>query len=807
MRGLRIIQLGHSVAASYCGRMFAGTGAEVLLVEPESGSPLRSRGRRLGHSGRSALHEYLNAGKRSVLSGTSEDGQDELFRWADLIISDCDGQPEQAMALHARIEAVNPAAVHVVISGFGLTGPLATWRSTPLIDWAAGGYLYITGSSDRSPLQGGGPWASYLTGSTAAIGAQAALFHAARTGEGQLVDISAMESVASGHQWTLTMFTHTGAVKGRWGARFGESYHPMGLYEANDGRWVCIGAPSREQWENFCITVDAVELLADDELYAPGVRFERAEEIDVLTNAWLADHTADEAVEAFQANRVTASRVLDFHEVLGEQQLHERGFFTPRPDIHPDALLATTPFGLGEDREIAPAPALDEAGADLASILSAPRPYALPAVDLASVRVVEFSVAWAGPLAGRFLGDLGLDVIKVEHPTSRGLGTAGFSPGMKANGDWTWGALAPPNVRAEVYPDADPGDQPWNRMGIWNKMNRGKRSLCVDAKAEGGSEVLDRLIASADLLFHNFSPRGAKSLGINHARLLDRNPDIISVAMTGYGETGEMAAHASYGPILEAFAGFDEATGYRDLGPIRIGLAFPDAVGGVHGAFAILAALWEQRILGGPLHVDLSQLETLLSYAGELLLAASCTGSAPARLENSSLDFSPQGVYPCLGQDRWLALSVEDDTGWAALVSEIGSSELVALRELTIEQRRDRSEEVDALITAWTSLHEVGDLAERLQEAGVAACPAFDSRDLVESPHLAERGFMVQLNHTGVGPRLFPGTPLHLQRTPVVVRPSPALGNGNRDLTAELGFSAEQVAAMEAAGVLAVTPP
>lgn len=807
MRGLRIIQLGHSVAASYCGRLFAGVGGEVLLVEPASGSPLRSRGPRVGDSELSALHEYLNAGKRSVRSDPSGAVSDDLLRWADLVISDCDGHPEQALALQEHINELNPAAVHVVISGFGLTGPLANWRSTPLIDWAAGGYLYITGAADRSPLQGGGPWASYLTGSTAAIGAQAALFHAARTGEGQLVDISAMESVASGHQWTLTMYTHTGAVKGRWGARFGESYHPMSLYEAMDGRWVCIGAPSREQWENFCISVDAVELLADDALYAPGVRFERAEEIDVFTKAWLAERTAAEAVEALQGNRVPASRVLNFHEVTGEPQLHERGFFTSRPDIHPDALVPTTPFGLGDQRTIAPAPALGEASADLASILSSPRPCALPAVELCSLRVVEFSVAWAGPLAGRFLGDLGLDVIKVEHPTSRGLGTAGFTAGMKANGDWSWGALAPPNVRAEVYPDADPGDQPWNRMGIWNKMNRGKRSLCVDAKDEVGGQVLDRVIASADVLFHNFSPRGAKSLGINHDRLLERNPEIVSVAMTGYGETGAMAAHASYGPILEAFAGFDEATGYRDLGPIRIGLAFPDAVGGVHGAFAILAAIWEQRIVGGPLHVDLSQLETLLSYAGELLLAASCTGSAPARRENASVDFAPQGVYPCLGEDRWIALSVDDDAGWAHLLREIGSPDGEALRDLTVDQRRERAEEIDALIAAWSCQQEAAVIAERLQGGRVAACPVFDAQDLVESPHLAERGFMVELDHAAVGPRLFPGTPLRLQRTPVVVRPSPALGNANRDLTAELGFSDAQVAAMEAAGVLSVTPP
>ena len=115
--------------------------------------------------------------------------------------------------------------MHVVLSGFGLTGPYATWRNSPLVDWTSGGYAYITGEPDREPLQGGGPWAAYQHGCWAAIGAAAAAIHAARTGEGQLVDIGAMEAVAASHQWTLTMYTHTGGVKGRWGRRFGESFH------------------------------------------------------------------------------------------------------------------------------------------------------------------------------------------------------------------------------------------------------------------------------------------------------------------------------------------------------------------------------------------------------------------------------------------------------------------------------------------------------------------------------------------------------------------------------------------------------
>ncbi len=806
MKGLRVLQIGQSIASSYCTRMFAGTGAEVVLVEPAEGGRMRQVGPFVAGSDRRALHEYLQAGKESVV--LDEALLDTAIAWSDLVVSDCDGDPEATFELERRVRRLQPAAVHVAISGFGLTGPLSTWRSSPLIDWAAGGYLYITGAPDREPIQGGGPWASYLTGSTAAIGAQAALFHAGRTGVGQLVDISAMESVASGHQWSMTLYTHTGAIKGRWGTRFGESYHPMSLYECGDGRWVCIGAPSREQWENFCIATDAVELLADDALYAPGTRFERAAEIDARIADWLSARTASQVVEELQANRVTASEVQDFIEVIDTEQLHLRGFFDHRPDLHPDALVPNVPFEFAGIRSLGAAPELGaETQTFIASIAAAQGRSALPSVDLSTQRVVEFSVAWAGPLTGRYLAELGLQVLKIEHPTARGLGTGGFSAGLARGDDWEWGELAPAHIRSEVYPDADPGDRPWNRMGVWNKINRGKQSLCLDAKADGGGEVLHRLIERADVLLNNYSPRGARSLGIDDERLRAINPDIISVAMTGYGETGPLAAHASYGPILEAFSGFDQATGYADLAPIRIGLAFPDAVGGAHGTFAVLASIWERAATGERVHVDLSQLETLLCYAGELVLAASSAGEPPQPMGNRSLDASPQGVYPTKIADRWVAITVEDDVAWMSLLDAAQIDEPSGWRNLSVEQRREQSVEIDKWIGSWTSTAEAMEVASLLQAHHVVACPAFTNADIVDSEQIQQREFMVELDHPDVGPRLFPGSPLRLSATPVIINRAPSFGEHNTEVLSELGYSPEQIGDLLTAGTIGNRPP
>ena len=171
MRNVRVVEVDPNLAGAYCGRLFAGTGAEVVCAEPDSGTRLRGEGE--GY-----LWEYLAVGKSSVVLDGGV-ALDELLAWADVVISSCDGDADGALAFHERVvRRVNRSAVHVVTSGFGLTGPYRNWRHSPLIDWAAGGQLYLTGEPDREPVQGGGPWASYLTGATAAVGAAAALFQA-----------------------------------------------------------------------------------------------------------------------------------------------------------------------------------------------------------------------------------------------------------------------------------------------------------------------------------------------------------------------------------------------------------------------------------------------------------------------------------------------------------------------------------------------------------------------------------------------------------------------------------------------------
>ena len=195
---------------------------------------------------------------------------------------------------------------------------------------------------------------------------------------------------------------------------------------------------------------------------------------------------------------------------------------------------------------------------------------------LDGLRVLDLTIAWAGPLAGRFLADMGADVIHIERPTGRAA--PALDPGTRAAlRAWRWGTLPEPKTRGAVYPDADPGERPWNRSGVFNKINRNKRSLCLDLKQPDGAAIFRRLVAISDVLIENNSARAMPGLGFGYDTLAAINERLVMISMPGFGSTGPYAAWLSLGPIIEAASGLAGATGYRDGGPLKPGVAFAEA--------------------------------------------------------------------------------------------------------------------------------------------------------------------------------------------------------------------------------------
>jgi len=434
---------------------------------------------------------------------------------------------------------------------------------------------------------------------------------------------------------------------------------------------------------------------------------------------------------------------------------------------------------------------------------------------MSGIRVVEFGYAWAGPLVGRTLGDLGADVIKVEQDNARG-GRLPDDPTLRAAlDDWRRGEAVEPTLRASVYPEGEPEPEPWNRAGIFNKHNRNKRGLCADLKTDSGKRIWRRLVETSDVIVDNFSPRGAKSLGIDYETVRQWNPRIISVSCTGYGHTGPFRQRVSYGPVLEAHAGTASATGYAGDGPMKMGHAFPDPIGGLHGAFAVLAALWEREETGWGCFVDLSQLQTNAAVAGDLLLETSVQGQAPRR-GNRSRSSAPQGVYRCRNErpdaresmDMWIAITIEDDAAWLRFREVVTDERFREQRFETLDGRFDYHDELDDLINEWTRDQDRFVLTEQLQAAGIAALPVMTNGDLVQSEHLRERGFIVEWDQPGVGVYEYGGFPIHFSDWgPAEMRPAPQLGGDNREICEELGFSGEEIDGFIADGTLVDTPP
>jgi len=822
VRGIRVLDLSDGRAGAYCARLLAHTGADVVVGEPPEGSRLRqARVVDTDDGPISAAWEYLRANTASIVvgPGTSLAGLAGDF---DVVVLDEQGDLTSAHAEIAAARATHPRLVAAAITPYGFTGPKSTWRAGPLEHWALGGHMSLNGEPDRHPLPGGGPWLTHLVGATAAIGIGAALVNAATTGRGDLVEVSALEALANAHQWSFSLYTHNGVTKQRWGNRFGEQHHPLALYECIDG-WICIAAVSIHQWEGFCVAMDQVELLARDDFYVPAVRFDHADELDEIIAAWAATKTVAEAVSVLQDHQVPSGPVASLDDMLASPQLAARGFWahlagadTSTDGVRqsesgagggPTARLPGPPAHIeGVTPRFRRAPALG-AGRDG----TAPDARSWPAgvKPLAGVRVVEFTIAWAGPLVCRMLGDLGADVIKIEHPTARGLAMPPAEMILAERGGWEWGQLPGPLSRNGIFLNNDPGDDWFNRLGHWNKMNRSKRGLCLDLKASQGRDVLRRLVATADIVVNNYSPRGVRSAGITPAELREMNPGIVTLDMSGFGATGPDAERISWGPVLDAASGLASTTGYPDSGPYKQGIAFPDVVGGLHGTVTALAALWQRWGTGEPVAVDLSQLETAINVAGDQFAEASMRppGAAPlSRNGARARDAAPAGVYRCRGDDAWLALTVEDDAAWKSLAALLGDAECQPQWRTGTARHADH-DAIDVVIERWTQSRDKHDAAAELQAAGITASAVMTIADIVNDDHSAARGLMVDHARPGEQPQLFPGLPFRFDTTPAALSPPPRLGQHNDDILAELGYTPAEITALYDSNTIATTPP
>ncbi|MGH7933171.1 MAG: CaiB/BaiF CoA transferase family protein [Candidatus Binataceae bacterium] len=409
---------------------------------------------------------------------------------------------------------------------------------------------------------------------------------------------------------------------------------------------------------------------------------------------------------------------------------------------------------------------------------------------LEGIRIADFTWVWAGPFCTLQLAHLGADVIRIETSTRPCITR-----------------VLPP------WPDAKPGGL--NRSGYFNQYNQGKRSITLNFKDPAAIEVTRRLVAHSDVVINNFAYGVMERLGFGFDAVKKIKPDIIMMSLSGYGDTGPYKEYVAYGPAQVPLSGVSSLTGYRGWPPMHAGFSYADPNAGVHGAFAVLTALYHRAKTGEGQYIDMSQWECAMGVLAEGILEYTMNGVEPERNGNRDDLMAPHGIFKCLdrpekvlGQtvDQWVAIVAANDADWKRLANVIDAGFADDAKFATFAARKHNEDELDAIIAQWCSTRKADEVARMLQEAGVAAAVVADNRYLSEEdPQLKERDYFVYLEHPEVGTKQHCGVPFKLSRTECKVkRPAPLMGQHTDEvLTGLLGYRADEVKRMRAQGALA----
>ena len=819
LAGVRVLDLSEGIAGPFAARLLGDFGAEVIKIErPGTGDPARrappSARAEADHEG-SLLFQYLNWNKRGMIldlaCASAQETLRDLVSRADVLIEAFQPGTLAAWGLEVdRLHSWNPRLVVTSVTDFGQTGPYAGFAASDLVLQAMSGIMQISGSVDREPLKHGLAQSYYCGGLNAAYATIAAYLAALRDGVGEHVDLSIHECLASELVFNQSFYAFLGAVQGRRAA----------VQDPFDGEplptrsgYLSVQAGGGAPFEDFADLFGQPALRSPDYAspaqrvaHAPGLRAmlqERLEEADA--KAWFLEGSR---------RRLLLGVAQSARDLLRCEHLRARQFFQqvdhPATGSHafPAELvkLSMTPMRITRR-----APLLGEHTDEVQRATRASRPQdtaveqAAPAapwpaahgpaaraearLPLQGVRVLDLSYVFAVPYIGALMADLGAEVIKVEGPHRLDLtrGTA-FAR----------------------YADNEPGDQPWNRSGVFHVLNRGKKAVCIDLTEREGRELLRDLTRRSDVVLENFTPRVLRNWGLDYAALSKVNPALVMLSNTGYGAGGPWSEFPSQGTTLEATMGISHYTGYTGDKPWKVGQSYPDFLATWTGLMAVLAALVHSRRCGKGQWIDLGMYQVGAAMVVQPLLMEQLGHEIEPRMGNADAWAVPSNLYPALGKDAWIALTVSTDEQWSALTALMGQPHLASdTRFATREARLVHRELVDEAVSQWTRHGAPEQLTQLLQSQGIAAGPVLNSRDLAHDSHLRARQFYETVDHEdGIGPRALIGRPFRLRhRDARVRRRAPRFAEHNTEVLGNLlGLPARQLDELAARGVLESKP-
>ncbi len=798
LSGYTVVDLSTGIAGGYCTKLLADGGATVIKVEPPEGDPLRQWSASdaaiaAGEDG--ALFAFLAGGKRSVVAGEGDvDFVHELLTAADAVICSR-GAPltHHPRLAPAEVARAHPHLVVTSITPFGLTGPWSQRAATEftLQAWSGGIVGLGRGSADRAPVFVGGQVGEYLAGVYASVATLASRRRAMVTGEGELIDLSMLETQILG--LTYYPVTYHEMLGRPW--RDARRLTVPGVARAQDGL-VDVGCGTAQQWFDLCAMTGHQEWIDEE---SPLSITEQANEKAADIYAWFAEHTVDEIRELAMAFRIPSAPVANGANIDSLDHFRARGSFVtnPRDGFRQPA----PPYRMAVPlRPAAAAPRLGEhtehyrdrrnrsqgrpdGRSTTGNAVSAPAPAL--AMPFAGLRVLDLTTFWAGPSCTHLLALLGAEVIHIES-IRRPDGTR---------------LIAGIPVSEEQW---------WEKSPIFSALNTNKKGLTLDLQSERGRDLLKRLITTCDVVAENFTPRVLDQIGLGFDAVAALNPEAILLRMPGFGLDGPWRDNPAFAYVIEAAAGISWLTGYPDRNPYEpYSLGDPNA--GIHALHGLLLALEHRRRTGRGVLVEAAMVDAAVNIAAEQVIEYTAYGALLQRDGNRGPTAAPQNLYRTREIDEfgrpdcWVAVAVASDEQWAALCDVLGRSDWAGDPALsTGAGRRTAADGIDQGLAAWCAERRGDEIVTLLWDAGVPVAKVMQPHRQTELEQLGARGFFEEVAHP-VNPTTRHSTlPMRMSRGPrrYHMSPAPLLGQHNDEILAELGLSAAEIDELESTGVI-----
>tara|TARA_B100001559_G_scaffold321083_1_gene336105 strand:+ start:3190 stop:5562 length:2373 start_codon:yes stop_codon:yes gene_type:complete len=776
LNGLRVLEMGSRTTAPYIGKLFTDAGADVLKLESSEGDPFRTwsaSGAAIPDGEDAAWWQFLNAGKRSVtIDLETEEGKrrfNNLVAETDLILDDHIPQEAQRLGITFQdIQTISSSTVLASLTHFGTTGPWANRPANDFILQALTGATENRGIPDEEPAACGGELGDFVAAALSAPAILAITLASKTTGEGAHIDVSQYESMMLAFQTYRPIFDH-----------FAPDFRPTRQIEipsvepAKDG-WVGFCTITGQQWQDFCSMIGADDWIGNDDLTNFHTRMERREEVWPRIWAFTKERTVQELVDLASAFRIPVGPIGTGDKIASFDHFAERNVFVENPH----GFTQPRPPYQFEQSTLAPlrkAPPLGKHDA------YNPRPVNVPAFGknndqpLAGVKVVDLSAFWAGPVATNLLRVLGADLIKIESHIRL--------DGMR----WASGLPIPME------------DKLWEWSPVYHGANAGKRVINLDLSTQQGKDIALQLIADADVIIENYSPRVTESWGFTWENIHALNDQAIFVRVPAYGTDGPWRDRVGFAMNMEQVSGLANRTGHPD-GPPFVPRGPVDSIAGMHAVFATILALTERTRIGKGQLVELPLIEGALQAAAEQVVEHSAYGTVLNRQGNKAPNASPQGLYKTSGDDAWLAISIQNNQQWKALTEQINS-------DLANYDREKDTEKIDEIIRAWAQTQDAETAAESLWNAAIPVAPCMHFNDSGKTTQHQNRNFLQTYEHPITGHTPYLSYPFHLNGTHLPLGgPAPILGEHTNEILTQLGYTQEQLEELESNGVIGDWP-